>query len=196
MVFAGGGVRFTKRSYSICAKGEVCDNFKGSTRSISKFAYSAGSGVAGDLDACHDCIADLIQDNVAAFVNTLTVHGPLIVEEDADKATGELNVSRQIAHVFGNGLGCMGDKAWNGGKVNIKREFQLTADGGNAADNVSTINRTGVPSISGSYTGFHEDGRSPTIIRCNSHGAVEKFVKVFDADSFVITTSAYMTAEF
>jgi hypothetical protein len=60
------------------------------------------------------------------------------------------------------------------------------ADGGNTADNVTTINGAAIPGIGSSVGGFKKDGIGATIISCNGDGLIQEAVELVSTSSFVV----------
>lgn len=89
------------------------------------------------------------------------------------------------------------DKGWGlSGEREVKRELEFTANGGDAADNVSAVDWAGVPGISGAVDGFDEDLVSASIVACDSDAAVKHTEKTFDTHGFVVTTSSSVEFQF
>jgi hypothetical protein len=111
-----------------------------------------------DLDANKDEIAWDEAGSRATFVNTITVRLATIFDDEGNNFAGEIDVLASMFDVIKDGSA--GISQWSDrvraisieGKVERKLEF--TAHSRDAADNVSTINRAAVPSVSSNHRSF------------------------------------------
>ena len=77
----------------------------------------------------------------------------------------------------------------------IKRKFEFTANSGDAADDIGTVNDTAIPGIFSALGDFDKDGVSTTVIGANGDSFVENAEVSFDRYGFVITTGSRMKAD-
>jgi hypothetical protein len=74
----------------------------------------------------------------------------------------------------------------------VKGKLEFTAHGGNAANDVSAVDRTAIPSVSGNHGGFDPDEVRAAIRAGNSDGFIEITEEALNTDGFVITTRGGM----
>jgi hypothetical protein len=89
------------------------------------------------------------------------------------------------------------NQGWGiGGESEIERKLEFATDGSDAADDVSAVDRTGVPGISGAMYRFDKDLIGASIVGCDSDAAVEKTKESLNAHSFVVAASSRMEFQF
>ena len=66
------------------------------------------------------------------------------------------------------------------------------ADSRDAADNIGAVNRAAVPSVSGGVGSFDKHSVSSMVVGSDGGGFIQKPVKMFDADCFVIAFGGTM----
>jgi hypothetical protein len=79
-----------------------------------------------------------------------------------------------------------------GAQTQVKGKSERLTDSRDTADNISTINRAAVPSVSSSVRGFNKNRVSATIVGYNSNSFIEESAEVFNSNSFVVAASSDM----
>jgi hypothetical protein len=77
----------------------------------------------------------------------------------------------------------------------IQREFKLSTDGYNAADDVSSIDAAAVPSIRSAMRCLNKHLIGATVVSCDCDGLVEVPKEPFYADCFVVSSSGLVKPE-
>ena len=99
-----------------------------------------------------------------------------------------------VLDVVENGGAGIGERSGRGlassvdGEVKGKLEF--TAHGGDAANDVSAVDRTAIPSVSGNHGSFDPDEVRAAIRAGNSDGVVKVAEAMLDTDALVIPTGS------
>ena len=76
----------------------------------------------------------------------------------------------------------------DGCQVTVKRKAERSANGRDAADDVSAINGGGIPGVVGTMDSFRGDASIPAaLVSGNGNGLVEKTEEAFDNDGLVIS---------
>ena len=118
------------------------------------------------------------------------MHGTALFSEQAkdlfSKLGGGTGETEEGMDVSGLLLGR--SRGWR--ETEIKREPERAADGWDTANDISAINGAAVPGVCSCVGGFDEDSVGTTVVASDGDSFVQEAVKVFDADSFVITASS------
>jgi hypothetical protein len=186
------GVGMAMTADKISAVASCFDNNVRSTSAIREFSDSASGGIGLDLHYSHDKVTNSKGDGGTGIINTLAVSSAALFGEEAKHLLRELRRGASKAEESMN-VGCLiGGRGWGFAEADIKGKPEGSANGGNAANDVSTVNRAAVPGISSCVSSFHKHSVSATVIGGNSDGFIQKPVKVFNADGFVIPFSGTM----
>ena len=88
------------------------------------------------------------------------------------------------------------DEWWKLGEVTVNGEAKGTADGGNTANDVCTINGGGVPGINCTVGCFRGDlGVSGALVDGNLESFVEEPEEVFNRDRLVVAFDGWVAGE-
>jgi hypothetical protein len=87
-------------------------------------------------------------------------------------------------------------QSWSRGRTQAEVEGETTGmpNGGDAANDISPIDRAAVPSVCSSVGSLDEDSVSATVVSGNSDSFIQETMKVLNTDSFVIATGSNMDA--
>ena len=89
------------------------------------------------------------------------------------------------------------DEDWGvGGKSKVEWELEFATDGGDAANDVGAVDRTGIPGVSGAMDCFHKDLVGTSIIASDSDTTVENAEEALNTHSFVVAASSRMEFQF
>jgi len=77
-------------------------------------------------------------------------------------------------------------------KTEVKRKTKGAADSRNTANDIGTVDRAAVPSVGSSMGGFDKNSVGTTVVGCDCNSFVQKSVKVFNTDGFVIAAGGDM----
>ena len=168
------------------------DNFIKSAPMVSKSRDSTGRGIAGNLDTGCDEIGNSEGDNRAArCICAFKVDSTTFFSEKAEDSFSKLGGRRRETK---EGMD-VGRLVGSGGRGRDQAKFERAAErssnSGNTANNISTINRAAVPSVSrSSVRSFNKNGSSAMIIGSDSNSFIEELGEVFNSDGFLIAWSS------
>ena len=90
-VLEQSGVWVTISTDMISTEASRGNNFVGATLAVGKFGNCAGSGIAVDLDACHDQVTNSIQNRGARGIGAFTVQSATFFGQKAQDLFSELS---------------------------------------------------------------------------------------------------------
>jgi hypothetical protein len=184
---------------NLVATGRVGDDTKWATDLVGELSDSVEVSVALDLNTNEDEIARGKAGSRATFVDAIAVCVATIFNNKGDDLAGKVHVLAGVLNVFEDGRAGVGQRTDRGGTIGIqskvKGKLEFTAHGRNAANNVGTIDRTAIPSISGNHGSFDPNEMSATIGASNGDGFVEVAEESLDTDSFVVSTGSRVEAD-
>jgi hypothetical protein len=190
----GGGIPFTKKV------GAVTEGFGDNVRSaktVRELGHSIDGSVTLNLDADHNKVIDGEQRLVAGFVGAFAVVGAAFVGEDSKDFGRESGVRLGKAEKIMDSRDRPVNKGWGlGGESEIEWKLEFATDGGDAADDVSAVDRAGVPGIGGAVDGFDKDVVGAAIVAGNGDAAVENTKEALNAHGFVVAASSRMEFQF
>jgi hypothetical protein len=184
--------------HEFVAASGVGENAIRATNLIRKLGNAVEFGVALDLNTNKDEVVGSEVGSRTTFVDTVAVSLTAVFDNKSNDLTGEVDMVAGLLDIVENGCAGIGDRAWRGlassvdGKVEGKLEF--TTHGGDAANDVSAVDRTAIPSVSGNHRGFDPDQGRTTIRAGNSDGFIKIAEEALNTDGFVIAARSSMEA--
>ena len=168
------------------------DDFIRATFTISEFSNSSGRGVAVNLDFSHDKVADSKGDRRAGGIGALAMDGTAFFGKQAEDLFGKLSSGSRETEEGMDVRGLL--LGWSRGrrKTEVKRKTKGAADSRNTANDIGTVDRAAVPSVGSSMGGFDKNSVGTTVVGCDCNSFVQKSVKVFNTDGFVIAAGGDM----
>jgi hypothetical protein len=166
------------------------NDFVGATFAIGKLSNSSSSGVAINLDASHNKVANSKGNGGARGIGAFTMNSTTLFGKQSKDLFGELGsrASKTKEGMNIGGLLLSRSRSWR--KAEVKRETKRPTDSRNTANNISAVNMAAVPGVGGSMGSFDEDGVSATIVAGNSNSFIQETVEMFNTNSFVVATSS------
>jgi hypothetical protein len=124
----------------LVASSKVGDDTEWATDLVGELGDKVELGIALDLDMNKDKIAKGKGGGRAASIDTITMGGTSVSNDEGNNLVGKVDVHGGLANVGedgGAGVGQQASSGVGGGKGKIKGKFKFLAHGRNTADNVS-----------------------------------------------------------
>jgi hypothetical protein len=168
---------------------------------IGRLGNAVEFSVALDLDTNEDEVVDSKIWSRATSIDRVAMSLTTIFDYDYESKnfTGKVYMAASVLDAFEDGGARVGERSrrsWPGsieGKVEWK--FQFAAHGRDTTNNVSAVNGTAIPSMSGNHGGFDPNQMSTTTRAGNSDGLVKTLEEAFDTDGFVVAAGGGMEAD-
>lgn len=176
----------------------VGDDFVGSPFPDGEFADAVGGGGAVDLDGGKDEVARFILGEVPGGVGSVGGEESPVFGEMAQDFGGKLGLgvaeAKEIVQVGCTGV--VGEVWGNGGQIAIDGESERSADCGNAADDVCTVDGGGVPGVCCDVDCFDANfGIASALVDGDGDGFVEEAKESFDGHGLVVLTEGGFARE-
>ena len=191
----GAGVDVADFVFSVLLVGQ---DFKGAAFADGQLTDAVVSGGALNFNGGEHKVPRFVKFEFAGGVRSVGGKEAAVFGEITEDIGGEcgLGVAEAKKFVKIGGASVVGELGGDGGWVAVEGKAEGSSDSGNAANDVSAINRGSVPSVDGDVDGFDSDfGVASALVGGDGDGFVQETEEAFDGDRLMVVAKAWFVGQ-